>query len=157
MLLAKNRKAKFKYEILDTYLAGIVLNGYEVKAIREKKVSFEGSYVKFVENKPYVAGLHIGRYSKQSQDAENIDTKRERALLLNKNEIIKLRTEINQKGKTVVPMALVLRNNMIKLELAVVKGRKKHEKKVVAKEKQLNKELDIATKNLRKTEGMPRL
>lgn len=156
MLLAKNRKAKFKYEILDTYLAGLVLNGYEVKATREKKVGFEGSYVKFVENKPYVVGLHIGRYSKQSQDTENIDTKRERALLLNKSEIQKLQKDINQKGKTVVPMALVLRNNMVKLELAVVKGRKKHEKKVVAKERQLNKELDLATKNLRKTEGMPR-
>lgn len=149
MLIAKNRKALWNYEPIEKYLAGIKLKGYEAKAIREKNVSFEGSYVKLVDNKPYVINLHIGRYSKQSQDIEKQNPKRDRELLLNKNEILKITNYLNEKGKTVVPLALLLKNNLIKLEIAVVKGRKEFEKKTVAKEKQMKRDLEMYTKELR--------
>ncbi len=153
MLLAKNRKALYNYELVEKFMAGIVLKGYEVKAIREGKANFDGAYIKFLQGKPYVVGLHIGTYSKLSQKPESIDTKQSRQLLLTKSEIRHLQQELEKKGKTAVPLALLLRNNMIKLELAIVKGRKKYEKKAVAKEKQQQKDLERDTKDIRRSEG----
>ena len=98
MLLAKNRKAYFAYTIVEKFLAGIVLKGHEVKAIREGKVSFEGSYIDIIGGKAVVKGLHIGRYSKQSTSFSEEDTKRDRELLLNKQEIAKISREVAEKG-----------------------------------------------------------
>ncbi len=155
MLLIKNKKALFNNELVEKFLAGIVLKGYEVKAIREKNVSFEGAYIKFDEQDNLViTGMHIGAYSKQSQDQDKINTKTDRKLLLNKHEITKISNELKQKGKTAVPLALLLRNNMIKLELAIVKGKRNYEKKAVAKAKQEEKDLEKFTKEVEKTKGM---
>lgn len=141
MLLALNKKAKRNYEVIEKYIAGIVLNGYEVKALREGKADFEGSYIKLIENRPYVVNLNIGRYSNQSHDGE---PKRDRLILLTKKELASIQKELSQKGKSAVPLALVLQHNLVKLELAVVKGRKKHEKKHLEKERQIQKDLDKA-------------
>lgn len=141
MLLAKNRKAFHNYEILERYLAGVVLKGFEVKAIREKKVSFEGSYITIRGKEAYAVNIHIGQYSKMSQKRVEKQEKRPLKLLLSKKEIEEIDREINQKGKTAVPIAFVLRNNLIKLEIAVVRGRKDYEKKQVAKKKQIEKDL----------------
>ena len=130
MLIAKNRKALFKHEIIDKYLAGIELKGYEVKSIKEKNVSFEGSYIEIKNNEAYVINLHVGKYSKQSQKYDPEQSRRPRRLLLKKEEIRKIKREIDGKGKTAVPLALLLKHGKIKLEIAVVKGRKKHEKKI---------------------------
>lgn len=155
MLIIRNKKALFNNEIVEKFLSGIVLKGYEVKSIREKNVSFEGAYIRFNESDNLVVtGMHIGTYSKQSQDPDKIDTKADRKLLLNKNEIKKIRSELTQKGKTAVPLALLLRNNMIKLEIAIVKGRKKYEKKAIAKAKQEKKDLESFNKEIKKTKGM---
>jgi len=141
MLLSRNRKALFNYEIIDKFTAGIKLKGYEVKALREKKVSFEGSYISILEGVPLVVNLYIGRYSNQSQEHLEQFARRPRRLLLSKNEILKIKKELLEKGKTAVPLALLLQNNLIKLELAVVKGRKKHQKRGLLKERQLKKDL----------------
>jgi SsrA-binding protein len=145
MLLAKNRKALYKYEPIRKFMAGVVLRGYEVKAIREGKANLTGSYVQILGNEAFVVNMHIGRYSNQSQEVG--DTKRSRKLLLQKREIEKLKQELQQKGKTAVPLALLLKKNMVKLELAIVKGRKKHEKKAVEKEKQIKRDLEIERKD----------
>lgn len=141
LLLAKNRKALFDHIVLETFSAGIKLKGYEVKAVREGSVSFEGSYVIRSGDHLEVLNLFIGRYSKQSKDFNETDAKRSRVLLLNKQEIEKVSAEIAEKGRTAVPLALVLKNNIIKLEFAVVKGKKDYEKKVVAKERQIARDL----------------
>lgn len=141
MLVAKNKKGLFNNEVIEKYLAGIVLKGYEVKAIREKNVSFEGAYISVVNGLVVIKNLHIGKYSKQSQDHTDLGAKRDRQLLLNKTEIRQLTKHISEKGKTAIPLALLLKNGKIKLELAVVKGRKKHEKKSVLKERQM--EIDL--------------
>jgi len=138
MLLAKNRKALFNYEVVEKFTAGIVLRGYEVKALREKKANFEGSYVKFEDGEVFVVGMNIGRYSKQSQDSE--DPSRPRKLLISKAEMEKLVRELNEKGKTATPLAVVLENNVIKLEFAVVKGLKKYGKKQLEKARQIEKD-----------------
>ena len=148
MLLAKNRKALFNYEIIEKYLAGVVLKGYEVKAIREGKVNFEGSYIATKDGEVFVLGMKIARYSKQSQKTSSEDADRPRKLLLNKNEIEKISKHLNQKGKTAVPLALLLKNNIIKLELAVVKGRSKYGKKHLEKERQIEKDLRKAEKGV---------
>jgi len=153
-LLAKNRKALFNHSIIDRYDAGIVLKGYEVKAIREGKADFEGSYIKVDSGEIFVVNLNIGRYSKQSKESEGFNPKRDRKLLLNKNEIAEVYREISQKGKTAVPLALVLSNNKIKLEFAVVKGKKEFEKKQTAKERQIRKDMKIEAKEFRK--GFPK-
>lgn len=141
MLIAKNKKGLFNNEVIEKYVAGIVLKGHEVKAIREKNVSFEGAYISIEDNIPVVKNLHIGKYSKQSQDHTDYNAKRTRQLLLNKNEIDKLSRQISEKGKTAIPLALITKKGKIKLELAVVKGRKKHEKRSLLKKRQI--EIDL--------------
>lgn len=141
MLLAKNRKAFHNYEIIEKYVAGVMLKGYEVKAIREKKVSFEGSYITVRNGEVYAKNIHIGHYSKRSQKPSEKEEKRPIKLLLNQREIEKIGRQIHEKGKTAVPIAFILRNNLIKLEIAVVKGRKEYEKKQIAKKRQIEKDL----------------
>lgn len=149
MLISKNRKALFDHEIVEKFTAGLILKGFEVKAIKENKASFEGSYVQIIDGEPYIVNLYIGRYSKQSRDFSELDARRNRKILLNKNEIDQLVKETSQKGKTAVPLALLLDKGKIKLEFAIVKGRKEFEKKVVAKERQVQKDLAKEAKELR--------
>jgi len=148
-LILKNKKALHDYELVDKYSAGISLKGYEVKAIKEKKVSFDGSYVQILKGEPFVVNMYIGRYSKQSNDFSEFDARRSRKLLLLKREIEKITRDVTQKRKTAVPLALVLEHNRIKLEFAVVRGRKEFERKLVAKERQIKKDLEREGKEIR--------
>jgi SsrA-binding protein len=147
-LLIKNRKALFNYEIIEKYVAGIVLRGYEAKALKEGKVSFEGSYIDIKDKKPYILNLQIGRYSKQGKSIRDYEENRPKELLLNKIEIQQIRRELAEKGKTAVPLALILQNGMVKLEMATVKGKKEFEKKQVAKDKQIKKDLEREVKSV---------
>ena len=149
MLLAKNRKALFNYKIIEKYTAGIMLKGYEVKAIKEKRVNFEGAFVKMQNGEAFLINMHIGRYSKQAQQIDEISEKSPRKLLLNRQELEKIELQVKEKGKTVVPLALILEKNLVKLELAVVKGRKEFEKKQVAKTRQVEKDLLKQRKDMR--------
>ena len=141
MLIVKNRKALFNHELLEKYLAGIELRGFEVKAIKENNVSFEGSYVDLEDGQAYVKNMHIGKYSKQSQEYNEKEADRPRRLLLHGEELLKLKREMDEKGKTAIPLALLLKAGRIKLEFAVVKGRKKHESKQLLKKRQI--EIDL--------------
>ncbi len=148
MLLSKNKKALFNFEVLDKYIAGIALKGHEVKAIKEGNVHFEGSYISFVEDILTLVNLNIGRYSKQSQESDDSTARRPRELLLTKTELSEIRRHLQEKGKTAVPLALVLLHGKIKLELAVAKGKKLFEKKQSVKEKQIKRDLDLSKKYL---------
>lgn len=151
LLLAKNRKAMFNHTLLERYSAGIVLKGYEVKAIREGKADFEGSYIKLVNGIPNVTNLYIGKYSKQSKTSEKFDEKRSRPLLLNKKEISDITRDLSEKGKTAVPLALVMQHGKIKLEFAVVKGKKEFEKKQTAKDRQIKIDLAKESKEIKRS------
>lgn len=148
MLLVKNRRATYEYEILDKYTAGLMLYGYEVKSVREGNVNFEGSLVTVMQGEAYVVNLHIGRYSHQSQKYNEKDARRTRKLLLNKKEVLKLAQSISLKGHFAVPLALILERNLVKLELAVVRNKKQYEKKQVLIERQIGRDLDRARKAL---------
>jgi SsrA-binding protein len=149
MLLVKNRKALYDHKLIDKYVAGIVLQGFEVKAIREHNVNFEGAYVQMIQGEPYVVNMHIGNYSKQSQKPSDLPgaSKKSRKLLLNKKEIEDIARELKTKGHTAVPLALVLQNNLIKLEFAVVKGKKEFERKETVKERQIERDLQTNWKD----------
>lgn len=146
LLLVKNRSALYDHTLIEKYTAGIVLKGYEVKALREKKANFEGAFIQIIDGDPYVINMHIGRYSKQSENAE--DDRRSRKLLLNKPEIFEITRLLKQKGYTAIPLALILLNNMIKLEFAVVKGKKEYERKQTVKERQIKRDTDLAFKEV---------
>lgn len=148
MLLVKNRRATYDYEIIEKFVAGIVLKGYEVKALREKKADLQGSYIKLIGGEPYVVGMHIGRYSNQSQEVSDEEAASPRKLLLTHKELDRLKKDLAQKGKTAVPLAIILRNNLVKLEFAVVVGRKQLGKKHLAKERQIRKEMQQEAKNV---------
>lgn len=147
-VIAKNRKAFHNFTVIETYIAGIVLKGYEVKAIREGKASFEGSYIDKDDGYLSVINLYIGRYSKQSKNFVEEDAKRSRKLLLTQKEEADILRDISEKGKTAVPVALLLKNGMVKLEIAVVKGKKEFEKKVVAKDRQVQRDLARESKEI---------
>lgn len=146
MLLAKNKKAYHDVEVLTKYVAGIALLGREVKAAREGNVNFEGSYVRIVGEELFVINLHIGRYEKQSQEYDEKESRRSRKLLVTKKEVVEITRETSEKGKSAVPLALILEHNLLKLEFAVVKGRKEYEKKTVAIAKQVDRDLERARK-----------
>ena len=148
MLLAKNRKALYDHEITEKFISGIKLQGYEVKAIKERKVNFDGSYVLVIDKEAFVVNMHIGMYSTQSQKVADSDSRKTRKLLLNKNEIKKLQIELSQKGKTAVPLALLLDHGLVKLEFAVVKGRKKQDKRLVEKQRQIQRDMEREIKEI---------
>jgi len=146
MLLVKNKKATFEYEILDKYIAGLMLYGHEVKSVREGNVNFEGSLVAVMQGEAFVVNLHIGRYSHQSQKYNEKEARRTRKLLLNKKEVLKLAQAISLKGRFAVPLSLILQRNLVKLEFGVVRSKKKYEKKRILVERQIERDLDRARK-----------
>ena len=135
-MIAQNRKALHEYQILDSYKAGVVLSGSEVKAVREGKVDFDGSFVKFVQGKPILMNFYIGKYSRQSLTVEEADSRKDRLLLLNKYESQRLLGKVAQKGFSIAPLKIMSEHGLIKLEIALVKGKKLHEKKESLKKKQ---------------------
>lgn len=125
--VASNKKAYHEYFIEDKYEAGIVLVGTEVKSIRQGKVNLKDSYVNIKDGEAYVYNLHISPYEKGN--IYNVDALRPRKLLLNKREIRKLIGLVTLKGYALIPLSLYLKNGLVKMELAVAKGKKLHDKR----------------------------
>lgn len=126
-LIAKNPTAKHNYNINDTLEAGIVLTGTEIKSIRNGKVNLKDSYASIKNNEIYIYQLHISPY--EQGNIFNKDPLRERKLLLNKREIYRLIGLTKQKGYTLVPISLYFKNNFVKVELGIAKGKKLYDKR----------------------------
>lgn len=137
-LIATNRRAKFDYEIFDTYIAGIELKGPEIKSIRERHVNINSAFVKIENGEAFVYGMQISPY--QFNTSISLDPFRVRKLLLNKNEIRRISLQIEKKGYTVVVLELFLKNGWAKLKIAVAKGRKKYNKKEYLRQKAIERE-----------------
>ena len=145
-----NRKARRNYEILEKIEAGIVLLGFEVKSVRRKRVKLEDSFAKIVNNEVVLFNCFIAPYD--FADTRDYDAYRPRKLLLHKKQIIKLKTKMSQrKGLTLVPLSLYTKGSLIKVEIALAKGRKKFEKKQVEKEKAIRKTIDKQIKEYMKS------
>jgi SsrA-binding protein len=136
----KNKKAGFEYNFLDTYKAGIMLTGTEVKSIRQGKANLTDSYCIFMEEGLWVKNMHISEYSHGSHN--NHDPKRLRKLLLNANEIAKIRSKLKEKGTTIIPIQLFFNERGIaKLEIALARGKKLFDKRQDIKKKDVEREL----------------
>jgi len=140
-----NKKATFDYEILEKFEAGLVLLGHEVKSIRSGGVSLKGGYITFHKNDALLTNVHIPRY-KYAGNLEGYDPEQSRKLLLTKKEINYLKGKSQEKGLTIVPLALYNKGRHIKLELGIARGRKKYDKRRVIKEREQKRAVAKALK-----------
>ncbi|MCD8201557.1 MAG: SsrA-binding protein SmpB [Clostridia bacterium] len=136
-----NKKARFEYFIEETFEAGIVLEGSEVKSIREGACNLADSFCYIKNGEVFVKNMHIGYYNR-SAAFNTKDTKRDRKLLLTKREISKIAGKINEKGMTLIPISVYDKNNLIKVEVALCKGKHTYDKKKVLAEKDTKREMD---------------
>ena len=141
----KNKKAYFEYEMLETFTAGIQLQGTEIKSIRAGKAGLVDSYCQFFQGELFVKNMHIAEYFFGS--INNHDAKRERKLLLQKRELNKLERKIKESGLTIVPLRLYLTDKGIaKLDIALAKGKKTFDKRETLKQKDSKRDMDRAMK-----------
>ncbi|MEK6154301.1 SsrA-binding protein SmpB [Flavobacteriaceae bacterium 3-367] len=143
----KNKKAKFEYELLDTYVAGIVLSGTEIKSVRSSKASISESFCEFNERgELFVINMQIDEYSHGTH--YNHKPKAERKLLLNKVELKKLEKEVRNAGLTIVPLNLFINDRgFAKVKIALVRGKKLYDKRETIKDRDNKRNLDRIKKN----------
>ena len=144
-IIATNRKAWHEYYILEKYEGGIVLQGSEVKAIREGKVNIKEAYVRFLDDELYAIGMHIGKYSNEGYSTHN--PIRDRKLLLHKKELLKIRKMVDEKGKTLIPLSLYFKGRRVKIQFGLAKGKKMWDKRKSKMEKDVKRQVDRAMKD----------
>ena len=137
--IIKNKKAKFEYEIVDTFEAGIVLRGTEVKSVRQKKVSIQESYAKIKNNEVFIVGLNISPY--EMGNVFNHDPIRERKLLLHRHEIKRLTGKLQEKGFTLVPLKMYFKNGRAKVLLGLGKGKTLYDKRKTIQKRDVDREM----------------
>lgn len=144
-VVADNRQVRFRYEILETYEAGIELKGTEVKSIREGKVNLRDGYALIRNGEAMLLNVHISPYQ-SSSDYFNHDPRRTRRLLLHRQEIRKLIGKVEQEGLTLVPLKMYLKRGFVKITIALGKGKKLHDKRETLKQRQDKREMERAMK-----------
>lgn len=143
--IAKNPTARHNYTITDTFEAGIVLTGTEIKSIRNGKVNIKDTYVNIKDGEVFIFGMHISPY--EFGNIFNKDPLRTRKLLLNRHEIDKLYGMIKQKGVSLIPIKLYLKGNKVKLEIGIGKGKKLFDKREDMAKKDAEMKINRALKN----------
>ena len=144
--VADNRQARYQYEILDTYEAGIALTGTEVKSIREGKVNLRDGFANVKRGEVWLHNVHISPHS-MTNLAYNHEPRRVRKLLLHKQEIRKLIGQVEQKGLTLVPLKMYLKGGKVKVSFALGRGKKLHDKRDSLKKKQDKRDIARAIKS----------
>jgi SsrA-binding protein len=143
--IASNRKAFHDYAIDDRFEAGIVLVGSEIKSIRAGRVSLRDSYVTFRDGEAWLVGSHISGYTQASYlDHEPL---RDRKLLLHRQEIARLKARVDQRGYTVVPLRLYLKDNRAKVEIALAKGKREYDKRTAIAERDNERDIQRALRD----------
>ncbi len=144
--VARNKKAYHDYEILEKFEAGVVLCGSEVKGIRAKRVNLKDSFVKLVKSEPYLFNAHIGRLE-TTHHYYSHEERGERKLLLHKKQIKKLKAAVEKDGLTVVPLAIYFnRKNLVKISIAIAKGKKQYDKRADLKAKDMRRDIQRSLK-----------
>lgn len=134
----KNRKADFEYYLMTSYSAGIVLTGTEIKSIRAGKANLTDSYCSFINNELWVHNIHISEYAAGSYN--NHEPKRDRKLLLNRKELKKLASKLNERGMTIIPTRMwINENGYAKLDIAIARGKKMFDKRQSIKDKDMRR------------------
>lgn len=145
MVYARNKKASFDYFLETRYEAGIELVGTEVKSIKLGKVSIKESFVRIIKNEVFILNMNVTGY--EFGNIHNIDEKRPRKLLLNRKEIEKLKEKTSIKGYTIVPVSIYSKNRLVKVEIALAKGKKNYDKRESLKEKTIKREIEREHRN----------
>lgn len=148
-LITNNKKAGFNFFLSDFVQAGIVLEGSEVKSLRSGHASLDDSFVFVKDGEVFLKNCYIKPYEKSSSFTP--DSRRSRKLLLNKSEITKLSQRMREKGFSCVPTKMYFEGGLVKVEIALAKGKKLFDKRDTLKEKSTKKAIDLATRNFQKT------
>jgi SsrA-binding protein len=141
-LVAQNKKARHDYHIEDTYEAGLVLVGTEVKSLRAGRASLVDGFAEIDGHEMWLHGVHIPEYTQGTWN--NHAARRKRKLLLNRAEIDKIERRVNERGLTVVPLSLYFKDGRAKVEIALAKGKKTYDKRHALAERQANREAEAA-------------
>lgn len=144
-VIVQNRKARHDYFIEETVEAGIALQGTEVKSLRLGKANLQDSYAQVRDGEVFVSGLHISPYDMGNRF--NHDPLRTRKLLLHKSEIVKLGAQVQKKGLTLVPLSMYFKHGMVKMELAVARGKMLHDKREDIADREAKREIDRRIKD----------
>lgn len=144
-VVSDNRQARFLYEILETYEAGVELKGTEVKSIREGKVNLRDGYALIRNGEAWLLNVHVSPHS-TAGEYFNHDPLRTRKLLLHKQEIRKLIGKVEQQGLTLVPLKMYLKRGLVKLSIGLARGKKLHDKREDIKQRQDKREMERAMK-----------
>lgn len=146
-VVATNRKAKHEYFLLETYEAGLVLKGSEIKSIRAGQVSLAQAYVAIEGSEAWLVNSHIAPYDEASRN--NHDPLRRRKLLLHSSQIRKLSDQVRKKGATVIPLRIYMKGGIAKIEIALAKGKKHYDKRAEIAERDAQREMDRRYKQRR--------
>lgn len=146
-IVASNRKARYEYHILETFEAGLALLGTEVKALREAKANLADGYARFQGRELFLVNVHIGAYSHTGHEGH--EPLRERKLLLNRQELRKLRKATEIKGQTLIPLSLYFREGWAKVELGVCRGKQVHDKRRDIAERDEKRQIERTMKSHR--------
>jgi SsrA-binding protein len=146
--IATNRRARFDYEILDTFEAGLALRGPEVKSLRQGKGNLSGAFAIVRRGEAWLIGCQIAHYEQANR--ENADPLRERKLLLHRREIARLEGKLAERGFTLVPLSLYFKDGRVKVELALARGKKTHDKRDAIKRREDQRAVDRALASARK-------
>ena len=138
-LIARNKRAGYRFEILEKVQAGLVLRGSEVKSIRQGRVALSDAFARFRSGELYLVNCHIATYDDASYN--NHDPLRSRKLLLTKREIGKIRAKIDQRGLTIVPLSLYFTRGLAKVELGVCRGKATHDRRESLKKREAEREM----------------
>lgn len=138
-IVTENKKARFDYHIIETFEAGMVLLGTEIKPIKAGQIQLKDSYVEFLNGEMYLLNAHISTYTKSSYN--NHIPERKRKLLMKKSEINKLYARVKEKGLAIIPLKVYLKKGFVKIEIAFVKGKKSHDKRESIKKRDVDREL----------------
>ena len=152
-LLATNHKALRDYEILERFEAGVMLVGTEIKSIRRRHVSLEDGFARIEEGEVILYNMHVNPFEEGGR--YNVEPKRQRKLLLHRQQIKRLHGLLSQRGVTLVPLRLYLKNGFAKIELAVGKGKKLYEKRDTIREREISRELRRTFKEFRRRGDRP--
>lgn len=147
-IIARNRKARYDYHVEETIETGIVLQGTEVKSIRLGRVNLKDSFALVEDGEVYLYNMHVAPY--RHGNRYNHEPERKRKLLLHKREIRSLIGKATQKGSTLVPLSIYLKHNLVKIELALVKGKKKYDKRKDLMKKEAQRDIERAFKERQK-------
>lgn len=145
--LVSNRRATFNYEILETFEAGIALQGTEIKSLRDHGGTLQDAFVKILENEAWLISSSIAPY--RFGNIHNHKEKRDRKLLLHKREIERLNVATTEKGLTIVPLGMYLKNGKVKVKIAIAKGKKSHDKRHAIQDREEKREMDRVRKEHR--------